>query len=511
MPSRAGPGVDGHDGALAAELVRDVAHQIGTFDGGGVHRDLVRAGPEEAACILRRPDPAPDRERDEDLVGGARHHVDHGVALVRRRGDVEERDLVGALGVVAGGQLDRVALVGQVDEAHALDDAPAGDVEAGDQSDAAHAAIPSSTLKPAFHDRLAHDGAGQAPASRPAARPALRGPPRSRRHPTPPPASDVAASSACSPARSGPDNMPSRATDVATTAPIGSCCHSSSRSVSGLARSGQPPLRLRLGHPVLADAVVQPDGHPPRPATGTAARQRGLLERGRAEHDPRHAGLEDLARRRPRSGCRRRTPRRTPASSARRTIPPSTARSCGTPVRAPSRSTTWIQRAPAADVARRQRDRVAVAVLAPEVTLRQAHRGAGAQVDGRQQLHQAAALASAHEVPQQGQPGRARLLRVELRAPQRAACGQCRHVAAVVAHRRRLVPDRRRERVHEVDPGSRAEALQRLRPGRVRRPAPHTSSVFHCICGCFTPAGSGATTPRKMPRPAAPGLSTEPS
>ena len=50
----------------------------------------------------------------------------------RRRGDVEEDQLVGALGVVAGGQLDRVAGVAQVDEVHALDDAAGVDVEAGD-------------------------------------------------------------------------------------------------------------------------------------------------------------------------------------------------------------------------------------------------------------------------------------------------------------------------------------------------------------------------------------------
>ena len=53
--------------------------------------------------------------------------------LVRRR-DVEEDELVGALGVVAGGELDRVAGVAEVDEVGALDDAAAIDVEAGDDA-----------------------------------------------------------------------------------------------------------------------------------------------------------------------------------------------------------------------------------------------------------------------------------------------------------------------------------------------------------------------------------------
>ena len=59
----------------------------------------------------------------------AGHHVGHGVARVARRGDIEEDQLVGALAVVAVGQLHRVARIAQVDEVHALDHAAAGDIE----------------------------------------------------------------------------------------------------------------------------------------------------------------------------------------------------------------------------------------------------------------------------------------------------------------------------------------------------------------------------------------------
>ena len=58
--------------------------------------------------------------------------LDHRVAAVGRRGDVEEDELVGALGVVAGRELDRIAGVAQVDEVHALDHAAGVDVEARD-------------------------------------------------------------------------------------------------------------------------------------------------------------------------------------------------------------------------------------------------------------------------------------------------------------------------------------------------------------------------------------------
>jgi hypothetical protein len=47
------------------------------------------------------------------------------VAPVARRGDVEEGQLVGALLVVARGDLDRVARVAKLDEVDALDDAAA--------------------------------------------------------------------------------------------------------------------------------------------------------------------------------------------------------------------------------------------------------------------------------------------------------------------------------------------------------------------------------------------------
>ena len=56
-------------------------------------------------------------------------------------GDVEEGQLVGALGVVHPGQLDRVAGVAQLLEVDALDHAPGVDVEARDDADGeAHAA-----------------------------------------------------------------------------------------------------------------------------------------------------------------------------------------------------------------------------------------------------------------------------------------------------------------------------------------------------------------------------------
>src|SRR6185437_4855103 len=128
-------------------------------------------------------------------------------------------------------ELHRVALVGEVDELDALDHAATRDVEAGDQTDAAHASIPSSTLNRPSTNAL------------PTIAPARRRPPASRRAsrerscvaPTPPEAtsgSAVRPKSACRASTSGPPRVPSRSTSVTTTAPSVSADHSANRSTT---------------------------------------------------------------------------------------------------------------------------------------------------------------------------------------------------------------------------------------------------------------------------------------
>jgi hypothetical protein len=58
--------------------------------------------------------------------------------VVARRGDVEEADLVGALAIVGGRHLHRVAGVAQLLEAHALLHAAGVHVEAGDDPAGEH-------------------------------------------------------------------------------------------------------------------------------------------------------------------------------------------------------------------------------------------------------------------------------------------------------------------------------------------------------------------------------------
>ncbi len=146
-------GVDRAHHALGPELRGDLADQLGALDRRRVDADLVGAGTEHPAGVLQRADPTADRERDVDLLGDTEHHVDGGLAIVGRRGDVEEHQLVGTLGVVPGGELDRVAGVTEIDEVGALHHTAAGHVEARDHPGDLHQATSSAPTASATVNR----------------------------------------------------------------------------------------------------------------------------------------------------------------------------------------------------------------------------------------------------------------------------------------------------------------------------------------------------------------------
>ena len=259
-----------------------------------------------------RADAAADGERDEHLLGRAVDDVDHRVAAVARRRDVEEHQLVGALGVVAGGQLDRVAGVAQVDEVGALDDPAVGDVEARDRRGRRSRAAPptaSATREAALVQRPAGD-------DRRAGRRSRRGRATSSSVPTPPLAmtgTSVAATAAASPSTSGPPSRPSRSMSVMTNAAAAGKRPSASASVHA---AGLGPAV----HGELAAAVVEPDGdghdggdlvdelgvgaRPPSPS------RRGRRRRRRAPRRRRPSARRRRSARRPGRRRRRRSPRR---------------------------------------------------------------------------------------------------------------------------------------------------------------------------------------------------------
>src|SRR5262249_51183533 len=128
------PRVDRQHEHLPAEPFRDLADQLGAGEGGGVDADLVSARAQQLVDILRGPHAAAHGQRDEDLLRRAPHHVVRGLAVAGGGRDVEERQFVGAFGVVELGHLDGVAGVAQVLEVDSLDDAAVVHVEAGDDT-----------------------------------------------------------------------------------------------------------------------------------------------------------------------------------------------------------------------------------------------------------------------------------------------------------------------------------------------------------------------------------------
>ena len=128
-------GVDRHHDALVAELLRRLLDELAPRHRGGVDRDFVGAGGEQLADIVDRAHAAADRERHEAGLGGARHHIEDGVAVLVACGDVEEAKLVGAFAVVNAGLLDLIAGVDEIDEVDALDHAAVLHVETGNDAD----------------------------------------------------------------------------------------------------------------------------------------------------------------------------------------------------------------------------------------------------------------------------------------------------------------------------------------------------------------------------------------
>ena len=134
-PRRRDPfGVDGDHDALAAELLRRLAHEPAVGDGGRIDRGLVGAGEQQVADVVGGADAAADRQRHETDFRRAPHDVEQDPAVFVARGDVEKAEFVRAGLIVGDRAFDRIAGVAQIDEVDALDDAAVLDVEAGNDA-----------------------------------------------------------------------------------------------------------------------------------------------------------------------------------------------------------------------------------------------------------------------------------------------------------------------------------------------------------------------------------------
>ena len=122
-----------------------VAQYPGMAHRRGVEPHLVGTGAQRGGHVVHGPDAATDRERNEQPLGGAAREGEKGRALLGARRDVEEDDLVGAVGFVARRQFDGIADVTQSLELHALHHAPSLDIQADDQSPREHQPLSMAT------------------------------------------------------------------------------------------------------------------------------------------------------------------------------------------------------------------------------------------------------------------------------------------------------------------------------------------------------------------------------
>jgi hypothetical protein len=122
----------------AAEAQGDLGQELRPVYRGRIDRDLVRARLEQGARVVDCPDTAADRERDAKACAHALYGLDLVAALFRRRRDIQDHDLVGALALVQQGALRGIAGVAQPLEADALDHAAVADVQARDDPRGQH-------------------------------------------------------------------------------------------------------------------------------------------------------------------------------------------------------------------------------------------------------------------------------------------------------------------------------------------------------------------------------------
>ena len=110
-------------------------------NGGRVETGFVGPGVEQAAHVFHGSHAPAHGERDEDLAGHGFDDVQDHIAAVAGGGDVQKREFVSALLVVAGRDFDRVSGVAQFDKVDALDHATTCHVKARDDAFGEHVSV----------------------------------------------------------------------------------------------------------------------------------------------------------------------------------------------------------------------------------------------------------------------------------------------------------------------------------------------------------------------------------
>src|SRR5207247_405441 len=103
--------IDRHDHALRAEGARSFRDQLRAPDRRRLDRDLVGAGAQQRPDLVDLADAPADCERNEDFMRRLLDELHKGRPALRRRVDIEERELVRAVLRVASGERNGIPLV----------------------------------------------------------------------------------------------------------------------------------------------------------------------------------------------------------------------------------------------------------------------------------------------------------------------------------------------------------------------------------------------------------------
>jgi len=152
--------IDSDDDRLSAPTCGGAFDESRITHCGSVDGDLVGAGVEKRFDVPFAFHSASNGEGRENAVCGRSNDIEQRSAAFMGCGDVEERDLVGACGVVALSNFDWVAGIAQRDELNAFDDAPVFDIEAGNDALCEHSAriapmsMPGQVMRKRLRTRL---------------------------------------------------------------------------------------------------------------------------------------------------------------------------------------------------------------------------------------------------------------------------------------------------------------------------------------------------------------------
>ena len=123
-----------HHYALGTKTIRSRFHKLRVVDSRRVDADFISTGIEHGAYVIHGANTAANRERDKHFAGDFLHRMHRGIAPFVSGGDIEKSDFIGAIVVIALGDLHRITSIADTDKIDALNHTAIIDIEAGNNA-----------------------------------------------------------------------------------------------------------------------------------------------------------------------------------------------------------------------------------------------------------------------------------------------------------------------------------------------------------------------------------------